>query len=156
MLTVRDIEASCAFYHTVLGFEIRRFGDQRTALHFGNQKINLHQAGAEFEPKAARPTPGAADMCFVSLTPLDQVAAHLLCRHIPIEAGPVRRTGALGPVTSLYFRDPDGNLLELCHYDETRPGLSAAPRASGHGPNTTPAVKVQAPRCYDCTETMPP
>lgn len=113
VLTVRDIEATCAFYADVLGMEIVTFGVGRKALRFGQQKINLHQAGQEFEPKAAQPMPGSADLCFLASVPLAEVAARLRSRNIPILEGPVLRTGALGPIESLYFRDPDGNLLEV-------------------------------------------
>ncbi len=113
VLTVRDMEATCAFYADVLGMEIVTFGEGRKALRFGQQKINLHQAGKEFEPKAAQPTPGSADLCFLASLPLDKVAARLHIHNVPILEGPVLRTGALGPIESLYFRDPDGNLLEV-------------------------------------------
>ena len=111
VLTVRDLEATCAFYETVLGMRRESFGQGRTALHFGRQKINLHQAGREFEPKARKPTPGSADLCFLAATPIADVVAHLQSCGIPIEKGPVARTGAEGPISSVYFRDPDGNKL---------------------------------------------
>ncbi len=117
VLTVRDIEATCAFYAKVLGMEVRAFGpDKRKALHFGRQKINLHQAGREFEPKAARPAPGSADLCFVTEKSLEAVRVHLKACNVKIEAGPVERTGAMGRIRSLYFRDPDGNLIEVSAY----------------------------------------
>jgi len=116
VLTVRDLAATCDFYGRVLGMEVVEFGAGRTALHFGAQKINLHQAGREFEPKAAVPTPGSADLCFVSDRPLDHIAAHLEACGVVIEEGPVARTGAQGAIRSLYFRDPDGNLIELSVY----------------------------------------
>ncbi len=116
VLTVADIPASCRFYHDVLGMEVVRFGEGRTALAFGAQKINLHQAGHEFEPKARRPTPGSADLCLVAATPLEQVQAQLEAAGVAIECGPVARTGATGPILSLYVRDPDDNLVELCNY----------------------------------------
>ena len=115
VLTVRDLEATCAFYETVLGMRRERFGEGRMALHFGRQKINLHQAGREFEPKARKPTPGSADLCFLAATPIAEVVAHLEARGVAIEDGPVARTGAQGPITSVYLRDPDGNLIEVSH-----------------------------------------
>ncbi len=116
VLTVADVEATCAFYQSALGMKAVTFGNGRKALVFGEQKINLHPAGREFEPKAERPTPGSADLCLIAATPLEAVAAHLTARGIDIEQGPVARTGALGPITSLYFRDPDGNLIEVATY----------------------------------------
>ncbi len=113
VLTVADIEASCAFYQRVLGMEVVTFGAGRKALAFGAQKINLHQAGREFEPKAHKPTPGSADLCFLSSVPLAQVQAHLAACGVTVSEGPVQRTGARGPILSVYFRDPDLNLIEL-------------------------------------------
>lgn len=113
VLTVRDLEATCRFYVDVLGMELRSFGEGRKALHFGGQKINLHVAGREFEPKAERPTPGSADLCFIAKMPLSEIAARLAQAGIKIELGPVDRTGSCGPIKSLYCRDPDGNLIEL-------------------------------------------
>jgi catechol 2,3-dioxygenase-like lactoylglutathione lyase family enzyme len=116
VLTVADVEAAVDFYAQVLGMRAETFDDGRRALHFGAQKINLHRAGHEFEPKAAHPGPGSADFCLISTTPIDEVAAHLERCGVPIEVGPVARTGAQGPMTSIYFRDPDGNLLEVATY----------------------------------------
>lgn len=114
VLTVQDIEATCNFYTQVLGMEARTFANgNRYALHFGMQKINLHKAGNEFEPKAARPTPGSADLCFITDEPLAAVIQRLQERSITIIEGPVQRTGATGPIQSVYFRDPDGNLIEV-------------------------------------------
>lgn len=113
VLTVADIDASIAFYGGVLGMTEETFGQGRKALRFGDQKINLHQAGREFEPKASTPTPGSADLCFIVATPLDEIVAHLQHSSVPIEQGPVDRTGATGPIRSIYVRDPDGNLIEL-------------------------------------------
>ncbi|NEI68478.1 VOC family protein [Rhizobium lusitanum] len=113
VLTVASIDESCDFYARVLGMGIETFGEGRKALTFGNQKINLHRAGHEFEPKAERPTPGSADLCFISSTPLDGIVAHLRAEGVAIEEGPVRRTGATGPILSVYFRDPDSNLIEV-------------------------------------------
>ena len=116
VLTVADIEATVAFYTHVLGMTRVTFGGGRTALAFGAHKINLHQAGFEFEPKAARPTPGSADLCFVVDDDLAQVIAHLKAHGVLIEEGPIPRTGATGPIRSIYLRDPDGNLIELSNY----------------------------------------
>ena len=113
VLTVRDPEATCAFYSRVLGMHPVTFAGGRKALAFGSQKINLHQAGREFEPKAARPAPGSADLCLLTTLSLDQVLAHLAAHAVPVIEGPVRRTGARGPILSVYFRDPDGNLVEV-------------------------------------------
>lgn len=117
VLTVRDLDATLAFYTEVLGMTAEQFtpadGTQRWALRFGSQKINLHRAGAEFLPKAQRPTPGSADLCFLTETPLADWQAHLRARKIAVEDGPVRRSGAEGPILSLYLRDPDGALIEL-------------------------------------------
>ena len=113
VLTVASIEQSCDFYARVLGMGVETFGQGRKALTFGNQKINLHRAGHEFEPKADRPTPGSADLCFISDTPIDDVIVHLQAEGVAIEEGPVRRTGATGPILSVYFRDPDHNLTEV-------------------------------------------
>ncbi len=115
VLTVASIEATCAFYMRVLGMEVQTFGAGRKGLRFGDQKINLHQAGREFEPKAKTPVPGSADYCLISTTPLDEVIAHLAREGIPVELGPVDRTGATGPLRSVYFRDPDANLVEIAN-----------------------------------------
>jgi catechol 2,3-dioxygenase-like lactoylglutathione lyase family enzyme len=116
VLTVADIERTVAFYTKVLGMRAEIFGDGRRALHFGANKINLHLTGREFEPKAARPTAGSGDFCLVSAVPIDDVVAHLEACDVPIEEGPVPRTGAQGPITSVYFRDPDDNLIEVSTY----------------------------------------
>ncbi|MGG7566438.1 VOC family protein [Rhodovulum sp. DZ06] len=117
VLTVASIDAACAFYRDALGMEVERFaaadGTTRTALRFGAQKINLHQAGAEFDPKALRPTPGSGDFCLVSDAPTGAWQAHFHALGVAIEDGPVKRTGARGPLVSLYVRDPDGNLVEI-------------------------------------------
>lgn len=117
VLTVADVEATVEFYRDVLGMEPVVFGDGRTALHFGRSKINLHQVGREFEPKAAHPVAGSADLCLITLDPLDDVIAELTAHRVVIEQGPVGRTGALGPMRSVYFRDPDQNLIEVSRYD---------------------------------------
>ncbi|MHB1077053.1 VOC family protein [Thiobacillus sp.] len=113
VLTVRDIPASVAFYTRVLGMREVIFGDDRRALVFGRCKLNLHQAGREFEPKAAHPTPGTADLCLLARTSIADISRQLAAQGVAIEAGPVERTGAQGPLLSVYVRDPDGNLIEL-------------------------------------------
>lgn len=116
VLTVRDIKATCAFYTRVLGVDVTTFGGGRKALTFGRQKINLHEYGNELEPKAANPGPGAGDLCFVTTVPLAEVLHHLRANGVEVLEGPVERTGALGPVRSIYLRDPDGNLIEVSNY----------------------------------------
>jgi catechol 2,3-dioxygenase-like lactoylglutathione lyase family enzyme len=113
VLTTRDLDACVDFYTRVLGMGLETFGAGRRALRFGNQKINLHVAGKEFEPKADRPTPGALDLCFICDRPLDEVIARLGALGVPIIEGPGPRTGATGPIRSVYVRDPDRNLIEL-------------------------------------------
>jgi catechol 2,3-dioxygenase-like lactoylglutathione lyase family enzyme len=112
VLTVADIDATVAFYER-LGMRAETFGAGRLALRFGAQKINLHAAGAEFEPHALRPLPGSADLCFLVEGSLDDVARVLAQAGVAIELGPVERDGAVGALESLYVRDPDGNLVEL-------------------------------------------
>ncbi|MGX5724425.1 VOC family protein [Metapseudomonas otitidis] len=116
VLTVADIPRTVDFYQRVLGMRHEVFGEGRSALAFGQQKLNLHQAGREFEPKAAHPLPGAIDLCLVTTWPLDRLLAHLAAEGVAVEEGPVRRTGALGPIESVYVRDPDGNLIEIGRY----------------------------------------
>lgn len=113
VLTVRDIEVTVDFYSRVLGMEIVTFGSGRKALSFGSQKINLHQRGNEFEPKAQHPTPGSADLCFSTSVPVSEVVTHLSSCKVTIIEGPIQRTGATGPILSVYFRDPDMNLIEV-------------------------------------------
>lgn len=114
VLTVASIEATCAFYKRALGFGVEVFGPQnRTALTFGNQKINLHEVGKEFTPRARLATAGSGDFCLLAETPVGRIAAHLRAEGIEVEEGPVPKTGATGPITSIYFRDPDGNLVEV-------------------------------------------
>ncbi len=119
VLTVASITETVAFYQRVLGMEEISFGTGRKALAFGLQKINLHQAGREFEPKARCPMPGSADICLITATPLREVISHLEMMGVAIEEGPVARTGATGPIISVYFRDPDQNLIEVSRYAET-------------------------------------
>lgn len=117
VLTVKDIDATCAFYARVLGMSVTTFGDGRKALSFGAQKINLHQSGREFEPKAKKPTPGSADLCFLTSISISDVVKHLRECRVKLLEGPVQRTGAVGPIMSVYFRDPDGNLIEVSAYE---------------------------------------
>lgn len=112
VLTVTDPEATVAFYAR-LGMRHELFGEGRVALRFGSQKLNLHRAGAEFDPHARIATPGSADLCFLLEGRLDEAERELRAADIAIELGPVTRAGAEGPIQSLYVRDPDGNLVEL-------------------------------------------
>ena len=116
VLTVRDLDATCAFYSRALGMEVVTFAGGRRALAFGAQKINLHLAGREFEPKAHRATPGSADFCLITTVPLAEVMAHLASCGVEIIEGPVDKTGATGRLRSVYFRDPDLNLVEVSNY----------------------------------------
>lgn len=116
VLTVADVEATCDFYTRVLGMQVTSFGGGRKALSFGSQKINLHEYRHEFEPKATQPTPGSADFCLIASVPLNEMIEHVRACGVTIEEGPVPRTGANGPIESIYFRDPDGNLVEVSHY----------------------------------------
>ena len=116
VLTVKDIDATCAFYAKAMGMKVVKFGEGRVALSFGAQKINLHQVGREFEPKAHRPVAGSGDVCFVTSVPIADVTAHLQKNEVMIIDGPVRRTGAVGTLVSVYFRDPDLNLIEVSNY----------------------------------------
>ena len=113
VLTVADLGRTIAFYERVLGMTAISFGEGRRGVAFGDQKLNLHQAGQEFEPRALRPAPGAIDMCFTTDVPLDEVVAHLRSQSVAIEHGPVDKIGARRGLRSLYFRDPDGNLIEV-------------------------------------------
>jgi catechol 2,3-dioxygenase-like lactoylglutathione lyase family enzyme len=116
VLTVASIDVTVDFYTRVLGMDAITFGTGRTALRFGTSKINLHEAGSEFEPKALRPTPGSADICLIVDDDIATVIAGLTGAGITIEEGPVDRTGATGPIVSCYLRDPDQNLIELSNY----------------------------------------
>lgn len=115
VLTVRDIDAAIGFYEGVLGMRATTFGDGRRALHFGEQKLNLHEAGNEFAPAAAHPAPGTADLCFITRTPVEGVVRVLESHGIEVEQGPVERAGATGQLLSVYLRDPDGNLIEVAN-----------------------------------------
>lgn len=116
VLTVADIDKTIDFYTRVLGMRDITFGAGRRALTFGTSKINLHLAGHELEPKAARPTPGSADLCLIVEDSPEQILAQLRTAGVPVEEGPVDRTGATGPIRSIYLRDPDANLIELSSY----------------------------------------
>ncbi|WP_299130829.1 VOC family protein [uncultured Vibrio sp.] len=116
VLSVKDIEITVDFYQRVLGMKPIQFGEGRVALSFGNQKINLHQLGDEFEPKAKCVQAGSADLCFITNTPMAEVIEHIKGNEIEIEEGPVPRTGATGKIVSVYVRDPDGNLIEVSNY----------------------------------------
>jgi catechol 2,3-dioxygenase-like lactoylglutathione lyase family enzyme len=118
VLTVRDIPATVDFYSRVLGMTPVSFGDGRLALHFGRQKINLHERGKELEPRAEHPLPGSADLCFVVEGPMQELLEHLVSRGAAPFLGPVPRAGAEGPIDSVYLRDPDDNLIELAVYRE--------------------------------------
>jgi catechol 2,3-dioxygenase-like lactoylglutathione lyase family enzyme len=116
VLTVRDIDKTKDFYCSVLGMEAETFAQGRQALKFGNQKINLHELGSEFSPRAQIATPGSADLCFISEISLSEITAGLIERGIDIIEGPVKRTGATGSIESIYLRDPDSNLIEIANY----------------------------------------
>lgn len=123
VLTVRSIEKTCDFYSRALGMEVVTFGEGRKALAFGGQKINLHEVGRELEPKALHPAAGSADLCFITQVPLARVIEHVRSCGVEIVEGPVTRTGAQGPIESVYVRDPDGNLIEVSNYLLDRPQL---------------------------------
>ncbi|HET7547327.1 MAG TPA: VOC family protein [Usitatibacter sp.] len=125
VLTVFDIDRTIDFYARVLGMEPIAFAGGRRGLAFGRQKLNLHQSGREFEPKALKPTPGSIDLCFATETPLEEVIAHVKGCGVVIAQGPVQKTGALGPMMSIYFRDPDGNLIEVSNYSAAPPAAAA-------------------------------
>jgi catechol 2,3-dioxygenase-like lactoylglutathione lyase family enzyme len=116
VLTVASLETTCTFYQRALGFERIDAPGRPTALAFGNQKINVHEARRTFEPKAKSPTPGSGDFCLITDRPLDEVRARLEANGVGVELGPVERVGAQGPMMSVYFRDPDGNLVEVSEY----------------------------------------
>ena len=118
VLTVADIGVTCAFYQRVLGFEVATFRGDRQALTFGSQKINLHEVGKEFDPKAEYPTPGSGDLCFLTETPIGDVKRHVESCNVTVLMGPTDRTGATGPILSVYFRDPDGNLIEVANRND--------------------------------------
>jgi catechol 2,3-dioxygenase-like lactoylglutathione lyase family enzyme len=115
VLYCADVDATIAFYVRVLGMDAMTFGGNRHALTFGTQKINLHRSGSEFVPHAINPARGAADFCLLTTVPLDDVIAHFRTLNVPIVEGPVAKTGATGPLRSVYVRDPDGNLVEIAN-----------------------------------------
>lgn len=123
VLTVTNIETTLGFYAKTLGMEVVTFGNGRKALSFGSQKINLHEHDNEFDPKAGQPAPGSADLCFITSMPLSEVIKHLCSCGVTVIEGPVQRTGATGPILSIYIRDPDMNLIEVSNH-------SAAPSLS--------------------------
>ena len=114
--TVHDIDRTCDFYARVLGMKAIAFQEGRTALQFGQQKLNLHAVGKEFEPKARNPTPGSANLCLITEISLDEVIQHMKDCAVEILDAPVKRTGAIGKILSIYLRDPDGNLIEVSNY----------------------------------------
>ncbi|XP_030161226.1 glyoxalase domain-containing protein 5 isoform X1 [Leopardus geoffroyi] len=116
VMTVKSIKDTTMFYSKILGMEVTTFKGDRKALCFGDQKFNLHEVGKEFEPKAAHPVPGSLDICLITEVPLEEMVQHLKVCDVPIEEGPVPRTGAKGPIMSIYFRDPDRNLIEVSNY----------------------------------------
>jgi len=116
VLTVASLEVTCAFYQRVLGFERIDTPGRPTALAFGTQKINVHEVGRTFEPKAKSPTSGSGDFCLITDRPLGDVSTRLAANGVAVELGPVERVGARGPMMSVYFRDPDGNLVEVSEY----------------------------------------
>jgi catechol 2,3-dioxygenase-like lactoylglutathione lyase family enzyme len=117
VLTVRDLETTLLFYERVLGFTRELRPGAPASLKFGGQKINVHESARPFEPKAARPTPGSADFCLITAQAIEAVIARLERCGVAVELGPVPRVGGAGPMISVYFRDPDGNLLEVARYD---------------------------------------
>ncbi|MAH83564.1 MAG: VOC family virulence protein [Rhodospirillaceae bacterium TMED8] len=116
VITVHDINAACEFYNKVLGMQRIEFADGRTALSFGRQKINLHPAKNTYYPKAEKPVPGSGDFCLITKTSLESVITHLKNCGVSIIEGPIGKSGAIGPIKSVYFRDPDGNLIEMSNY----------------------------------------
>ena len=119
VMTVKDINVTVQFYESVLGMVAETFGEGRVALKFGNQKINLHEPGQEFEPNADQPIPGSVDLCFITDTKLKAAMGHVKNKGVQIIEGPVARTGATGSIISFYFRDPDSNLIEVANYEKS-------------------------------------
>ena len=119
VLTVKNIDETVQFYESVLGMTVEVFGEGRTALKFGKQKINLHEKGKEHEPRALKPEPGSEDICLITRTRLDAAMDYVMSKGIKIIEGPVKRTGATGVITSFYFRDPDDNLIEVANYESS-------------------------------------
>ncbi len=116
VITTRDLAASVDFYTRILGMNLVKFGDNRVAYSFGQQKINVHEYGKEIEPKAHLPVPGSLDICLITRQPVATTEKQLRAMQVNIVEGPVSRTGATGPITSFYLRDPDLNLIEIAHY----------------------------------------
>jgi len=116
VLTVKDIESTCQFYSKVLGMTVVEFGEGRKALMFGDQKINLHEEGKEFEPKALKPTPGSSDLCFITNVSLEDVLKYFVSFGVKAIEGPIEKMGACGLIKSVYLKDPDGNLIEISNY----------------------------------------
>ncbi|WP_409076605.1 VOC family protein (plasmid) [Pantoea sp. C3] len=119
VLTTRDLDACIDFYTQVLNMELIKFGDNRVAFSFGQHKINVHEYGCEIEPKAHLPVPGSLDICLISHSSTEQIKLHLEATQVEILEEPVTRTGACGPNTSYYLRDPDLNLIEISHYQSS-------------------------------------
>lgn len=146
VLTVADIDRTCDFYRRACGMEIVTFGNGRKALQFGRQKINLHQAGKEIDPKAARPTAGSGDFCLITSVPIEAVKRHLEASGFVIEEGIVDRTGAVGPIRSIYLRDPDMNLVEIsCSTSSGDSGSTSSDPAiidEAHVTATTPSLDI--------------
>jgi catechol 2,3-dioxygenase-like lactoylglutathione lyase family enzyme len=117
VLTVADIEKTCEFYSRVLNMEVVTFGENRRALRFGRQKFNLHEKGKELRLRAKTAMPGAVDICLITESPIEEVVSHLRSAGVSLEEGPVEKTGAIGPMLSVYFRDLDGNLIEVSRYN---------------------------------------
>ncbi len=116
VITVSDLSATCEFYNRVLGMTVKHEKHRPTSLHFGQQKINVHEKGKEFSPRSHVPTVGAADFCIITELPMTKLVEHLKSENVEIEVGPVPRTGAIGKMNSVYFRDPDNNLIEVSNY----------------------------------------
>ncbi|MFQ5541366.1 MAG: VOC family protein [Candidatus Binatia bacterium] len=116
VLTVADIEKTCEFYSRVLGMEVVTFGENRRALKFGRQKFNLHEKGKELKLRAKTAMPGAVDICLITESPIEEIVSHLRSAGVSLEEGPIEKTGAIGPMMSVYFRDLDGNLIEVSRY----------------------------------------
>ena len=149
VLTVADVDQAVAFYERVLGMRPVTFGAGRRAVTFGPSKINFHEAGREVVPHAARPVPGSADLCLVTRATPERVLAHLETERVTVAEGPVQRTGARGPITSVYIRDPDENLIEIAFYGAVppaEPAPAAEPAASGEpAPAAEPGESAQSP-----------
>ena len=133
VLTVADIPVTVDFYTRIMRMRRVEFAGGRVALVFGRQKINLHQAGREFEPHAGRVQPGSADLCFIVDDEIEDVVAELASQGVDLIEGPVPRTGARGAIESVYFRDPDGNLIEVSNYIEARTNQTETETMNGQG-----------------------